>query len=446
MVECPGYGPHIRWAGGAAVRRNYGGHQAVVETARGTEDVLPTLGQAPHGDVASWSHVTVEVNKLVSAATSPAEVYELVSYYAREIAGKMVWIDSEHNKFRRLVIPLARTQPVLLLAIMAVAAEHQDILRGLSSDRAKEACDIAISKITDILQSLNSNGTACASRRSEKLDFTTIEWLLAAMLILSNYECVDHVSTVWRLHRQGARALIKSVKGEDVSARELFRFLRDQSACHDVLASTTTAQRSTMALDVMLPERGDTDGMFVDYLHQVHEVDRFSHAPPSTRGEFMDVETLRMKFDVACGDTLIAAGKSHDLLGSERHDFICLVDVYHYAALLYAYRCVYGFGSSHPDMIMTLRLLFEKLEHFKDIKLSAHNLPWPLFIAGVESYGDKARQDEVADLFEMIVVTTGFGNFGMVRAFLKNFWEGEESDWRVAVVEWETMGRYILSV
>ncbi|KAJ6073401.1 hypothetical protein N7467_011486 [Penicillium canescens] len=226
-------------------------------------------------NISEWSEPARMVAKIFPESPTATEIHKLVRYYDGTIAGMMVWRDSSANPYRRLALPRAKTEPVLLLAILAVASDHMAATRGKPSTFALEARDKVVSSITMVLQEITNPGIADEGALVGTVDLKTAEWVLAAMLVLSNYECVGSTSSTWCLRRLGARTLIKAVSlPDDRHPPELYVFLRSQFSIHDVLASTTTSVFMN-SQEVILPCQGEEKDMLASYMRLIHDVTVF---------------------------------------------------------------------------------------------------------------------------------------------------------------------------
>lgn len=334
-VECPGYGLHLRWANAVAVRGRFKGLQYPKDASQGAmlADGLSMPLQSP------WTEAAAKIAGLVTEAPDASEIEQLTSYYSRRIAGNMVWVDSPSNPYKRLVVPKARSSPIILLAILAVSAEHMVPIQPTLVAFAPKARDAVVSRIAEELSRLTERFSSEGSRGN--LDLDTTEWILAAMLILSNYECIGDTSTAWCSHRLGARLLINGFSDSNAESSELFRFLRAQFSIHDVLASTTTCLYLGTA-DVVLPRQGDPEALLSEYMRLIHQITLYITDVDTTAHSVPTPAALRIEFERTRGLTLMNAATSAALSDETgRVDFIHLVDVHHKAALLYAYQCVY---------------------------------------------------------------------------------------------------------
>ncbi|ETS83595.1 hypothetical protein PFICI_05471 [Pestalotiopsis fici W106-1] len=452
-LTCPGYERRLRWAGAIAVRGRFRGiaeprqlhgtgasHEHIVigpSHVRGKE--------ISSEQVAKWSDVAVDIARLVPGALTTAEICGMVHYYHDRIAGNMVWIDSPSNPYKRLVIPRARSQPILLLAILTIASEHDAMSRKASSSMfSKNAHDIVISHITRELERtvnmMSSSGAAVS------LELHTVEWILASILVLSNYECIGSQSMLWCSHRLGARTLIHAVSISRSETSELYQFLRAQFSTIDILASTTTRLHMN-SQDVVLQESNDPEAILSEYMKLIHEINTYTWKGETNTSQIPPASVLRTKFETVRGLTMMNAAASPALADdSTRLHFILLADVFHTAALLFAYRTACRLKPEDPAVQVLSKELMEKLDHFIANVPLIQTLPWPVLIAGIESHGLEERQVLVSKWYQAIIEGTGFNNYKEVELFLVEYWAGNEKNWRKMAELWERQGRPVLAV
>lgn len=368
---------------------------------------------------------------------------KLVEYYAEQVAGLMVWIDSSDNSYRRYVVPLAYDNPVIGLAMAAISAQHASTFFG-DMQLPQKARDEAVGMISSYIQDITSY-VVSGHDLGRKLDVRSTEWLLAAMLMLSCYEMAHAGGMAVDFHRRAARSLVNTFETTEGERSLLFAFLRNQLSLHDVFACTMSFEASHM-YDVIVPDPNDEATLFATYLAYLHDVTLLSRrldlatAPKEEMG--LALRHIRSQFEVARGETLMTTGRLLLSPGPRRRDFTRLVDTYHQAALLYAARCLELDIETQREGILSA--LFDHFAAIEDMPAWVHNLAWPLFVAGLESHGDRERQEIVVRLYRETARKMGFKNFEDALGFLRAFWEGAERDWRGLAREWEREGRPVL--
>lgn len=443
---------HLRWAGAIAVRGRFKGMQRPdtcssipqEEVVGPSAKLLPGTEAAASSTEPPWSRAATIIGQLVSIAPSAIEISHLIDYYDREICGNMVWVDTEQNPYRRLVLPLAETEPILLLSILAIASEHGAALQSRSSEFSENARNIVLSNITQEIQTLFEPSSG-RHRSPGGMDLATAEWVLASILVLSNYETVRMDSTVWCSHRLGGRTLINAISYLNCGSSELWSFLRMQFSIYDVLLSTTTHIQLKIE-DNILPELCDSDSMFAEYLMLIHQVSSFAKNAGTKESERPRTEVVRARFETARGLSLMAAGRLGAMDRHTRCILIWLMDIYHVSGLLFAYHSAYAVPDSIIEVKALEKELFEKIAHYTANAGRMPAISWPLFIAGTVCHKIKERESLVMEWCEKLVAETGFRYYRVVESFLQDLWLLDDQNWQKMAEDWEGMGKPILAI
>ncbi|KAJ6031114.1 hypothetical protein N7540_001846 [Penicillium herquei] len=431
-LTCPGYGPKLRWAGGAAVRGDLKDLQAQVTapSLRSERDLRGgTDLKAP--DIESLGGFSLE---------------ELVDYYDKTIAPRMVWLDSENNIYRRHILPLAQKNKVVRLAIAAVSAQHAACRQGnriVPEDARNEAVKIITNHINDI-----TDRGMRGHDLNVGLDLEAAEWILASMLVLSCYEMAHSGAEAAEFHRKAARSLVTTLSSTDYCKSKFFISMRNKLAVYEVFGCTTSFDIQTIK-DAVLSNPGDEmmgcdeTSLFSGYLNLLHEVTMLGR---SGHAEYVPTGSdWKGKFEIARGTTLMAIGRHSIQNPFHQRDLIRLVDIHYNSAILYISRCL---GSASFDEFQTKRALADlcrQISSMEDIDHLIHNLPWPLFVAGAESHGNREQQATISQLHKRMSYVTGLQHYHDVLNFLDEFWAGNESDWQILARDWEASGRRILA-
>lgn len=366
----------------------------------------------------------------------------------------MVWIDSEKNEYRRLVLPLAERQPVLLLAILAVSAQHLGGATKIESHFPARARDAAVNMISTQIRQVTGR-LAAGYDLGKEIDTDTAVWMLASMLTLANYEMAESEAGAIAAdsHRQAARTLVNALATTQRQNNDLFNFLRNQLSIYDILACTTSFDPASTG-EVILPAPEHANLIFSEYLALLHQVTTFSRqmydskkvGNTSLKELPLSPIEARARFELARGSTLMAAG-SYELAHDERRrDFVRIVDIYHHAGLLYTYRCIFREEVKAQEVDASATILFERLSQLEDRSSCMQNLPWPVFIAGTECHGNHEAQMFIADLYEHIATDMAFKHYLEVLHFLKDLWVYEGGDWLQLARQYGASGKQILAV
>ena len=459
-LSCPGYGPRLRWANGIAVRGHLKGRKTpnIEKPPKSTSlinaskvSISPKQTKSPSFD----SSITQSVSMLSSLENQipdlPDEdtISRLLDHYDKNIAGLMVWIDSEKNDYRRLVLPLARRQPVLLLSILAISSQHLAVTSNEESSFSGRARDAAVSMISGQIRQVTER-LATGHDLGSEIDAETAVWMLASMLTLASYEMTESEAggNAAESHRQAGRTLVNALATTNRQTNDLFRFLRNQLSIYDILACTTSFGPTSMN-DVVLPELNPTTIIFSEFCYLLHQVTAISRAPheASRHRELLSLpKAARASFELARGSTLMLSG-SLGLPYDERcRDFIRVVDIYHHAALLYTYRLLFKNSVSPEDVAASATALFDRLEELEDLSSCMQNLPWPVLIAGTECCGNESRIAFVENLYQRVAQEMGFKHYIVVLQFLRDLWSRGDSDWVELARQYCVAGRGFVAV
>ncbi|KND87327.1 hypothetical protein TOPH_08054 [Tolypocladium ophioglossoides CBS 100239] len=364
-LACPGYGPRLRWAGGVAVRGKLKGQNvplpdrtdrpeqdAVLADAAGAEAEAEAEREAEAEAAAEPRQgPSVQDGVIVSPAgldqTLRKSAREFIKYYDKNIAGLMVWFDSEDNDYRRRVLPLAANTPGLRLAVAAISAHHGAGTFDHETPRFSEAARDACLGLIQIQVREMTGRLTGGSELTSQSDMADAEWMLAAILMISTYEMANAQTAAAESHRIAARTIANVFGHNEASCTRVFDFLRNQLAVLDVLSSTTSFQLSDVQRTV-LPPPSMANGLFTQYLTLLQRVTLLSRqrieapSPDANIGSSgvgdLTASSIRSQFEQARGATLLAAGRLQMQPSVVGRDFIRLVDIYHHAGILYSYR------------------------------------------------------------------------------------------------------------
>ncbi|KAK1705633.1 LOW QUALITY PROTEIN: putative Zn(II)2Cys6 transcription factor [Colletotrichum acutatum] len=457
-ISCPGYDRQLRWVEGVAARGHLRGR--TIPTRPSSEDKT-AFREDDSKDICSESSMLGKrkefmtsvaiLNTPIAQLSQPCDYPDSLTrvftdYYRRNLAGLMVWMDSDENHY---LVPLATNQPAIGFAIMAFAAQHGAMaLPDESVEHARDRCLHLIQTRAQDMTARLIEGDDLGNHG----DLADAEWMLASILIMCNYENVRRRLEIADDHRRAARTIVNLFKGQNsINNRDLFAFLRNQLAIDDVLAATTSCDLPLIR-NAVTPAPGSDHLLFSRYLTFLHRVTLVStdavesHRSISRFNSGLTMTLIRSEFEQARGATLMAAGRLGLAGSSMSRDFICLVEVYHSAGLLYSIRCL-DYAIEHAsERIVAVASLFDQLAAFENQAAFIQNLAWPTFIAGTECHGDPDRQETIAGLLTAIHEGTRFSYYLDAVNFLKEFWAGENDDWRPLARMREAIGQRVLVV
>ncbi|RFU26383.1 hypothetical protein B7463_g9959, partial [Scytalidium lignicola] len=447
-LYCPGYWPRFRWTNAIAVRGRFRGLRSPMaledDQFHHNNNAISFIQEA---STESSREIDCQYSVFATLSRLPEPVVNrLLLHYAHHITPIMVWLDSEKNEYRRLVIPLAEKQPVLRLSILAIAAAHLPRDSEIEADFSQSACQAAILMITQQIRFMIDKNFEVNHIHNEN-DERTAEGLLATMLTLSNYSLLGSALSHAQSHRHAARILVNTLTLKRASNDELFVFLRNQLSVYDILACTTLFN-SEHIRHAILPDLSQGDIFFGHFLTIIHRITIRSipNQDYDLSSESSRMEELEDEFEIACSSTLLLAGPVITSCKKIfKEDFIRLVQTYHHAGAIYACKRFHGSTMSEHEKRHSL-LLFTALEKLDNIDSFLHNLPWPIFIAGICSCLDPKRISVVSNLCSMLSSKTGFKHYANILIFLQELWESSHKNWVSLAREWEERGVPVIAV
>ena len=393
----------------------------------------------------------IDITATLGRFTEPV-VERLLNHYKTKITPMMVWLDSDDNGYRRLLMPLAASQPILKLAILVTAAKHATFDVGVDEDLLTSATETAVKMITQRLTQLTEQDPQAETQY--QVDAADIEAVIAAVLVLSDYSLLRSNLSVAQFHREAIRTLIRTLMCSTSADTEMFIFLKDEAAGYDVIACTSLFEVDRI-LNAILPSA--QSNVFGHILRVIHAITMCSirHCNGDRAADGDDdglkscptsITELENEFEAAQGSTLLLAGPIvQSQSATLRHDFVCLVAAYRHAGLLYAHKRLPFIEMEQSAKYHYVRL-FDALEHIKEIRALLSSLTWPLFIAGICCGDDAERMHKVDNLCQLLAADTRYEHYNLMRTFLCELHESPHRDWILLARQYESRGHPVVAI
>lgn len=354
-------------------------------------------------------------------------VYDLVHYYDHVVAAVMPWLDGPQNAWRTIILPLAIECESLLLAILALSAEHYSSKMGstyatktgpLSTcyrDRSLHLLAQSLRTELSEEQTTVRRGPACA--------------MLATILVLCNVEMIRCDSAVWKIHWKAARTITRRWTSSHHPPPNLdpgFDFLIKETFVYDVFGSSTTFRDEDQISSAVV----NADDPFLRWLQLIQEVtviERRRHANlPVNEFQLHDanMHTLHHAFKNATNSSLFLSKHNHrnpEWQGLER-DLKMLLNIYEQAGLLYSYQSLIDAEESASARSICVETIISAIRQIHNMKDIQHDLVWPLFLVGTESRGNDDRQNFAQAGLLQAMQSTSFSNCVPALQFLRRFW------------------------
>lgn len=345
----------------------------------------------------------------------------------------MPWVDGPNNKWRVTIIPLAMQCPALFFAVLALSAEHQSKKTSVPANAGTTQIvyyrDKSLALLAEDLRQevLEGCGKPPNDRRSG---------ILASILILCQLEMIQTDGSLWHTHRGAARTIAASwtARIQDMTAMDdTSRFLVKEAFVFDVFASSTTFDCESYVSASLV--HGQDDYVFIDFLRlvqQVTQAERASHNGVTTVDPsvtFEDVESVRRAFEYTRQRNLELGKHIHCTNDTQREDFNKLIDIYHYAGVLYSSQALGLLTGSTARQKEDCASIIAKINQIGGLE---HDLVWPVFIVGTQARELPEYQHFTETRLRQDIDSTGFGNGYPALMFLQRFWATDAAvtrDW-----------------
>jgi hypothetical protein len=422
------------------------------------------IPSSPEGSELAGSDIVAALERF-----TPPVVNQLLDYYDTRIAPMMAWLDSDQNGYRRLVLPMAASQPILKLAILVTAAKHTPFDVGIDDETLRSASETTVMMITKCLTQLTQQEADAAIACSEN-----IEVIIAAVLVLSDYSLLRSNLSVAQFHREAVRTLVRTLDYTPRAESELFAFLRDDAAGYDVLACTTLSG-PTHILDALLPRT--SSNMLAPLLRLIHAATVYSlgifdrehegggHNPSMRYHDaaaeiggsghdgvktqhFSSMSELENAFEATHGTTLLSADPRIQAQPERlRYNFVCLTAAYRHAGILYACRRIPSLSDQENRARFHLSRLFDILQDLQDTGAILPSLTWLLFVAGICCAGQNSdRMSQIVRLCQLLAEDSRYEHYKVLRKFLAELHESRDNDWIRLAREFEKDGSPVVPV
>ncbi|KXS95118.1 hypothetical protein AC578_2893 [Pseudocercospora eumusae] len=367
---------------------------------------------------------------------------QLLNYYDHIVSATFPWIEGPDNHWRTVMIPLALECQSLLLALLAMAAEAYQSKTG--REWYFQFISGPAQLRTECIQLLAHDLHAEMTDEQTFGNVTKSSGILATILALCNLEMIKSDSALWRVHWSAARTITRRWTMPPRSPTSLdynCRFLVVDAFFYDAFASTTTFDGNTpIPGEVVHPD--DVD-IFIEYfqlIQQITSAERSRHesgAGGDTADFLRSKTSIRQEFEAARlrnkrFDTLFQLASQE-----RRHDFNAVIDMFHFAGILYAYQVMLSPRDSEAARQECAETVVECRKQMHSVQGIQHDFVWPLFLVGTEARGNAELQQYIEQEFFDAMLQTGWRNCVPALEFLRRFWRTREGE----MVSWMRLAR-----
>ncbi|KAE8151350.1 fungal-specific transcription factor domain-containing protein [Aspergillus avenaceus] len=399
--ECPGYGIILRW------------NEGVTSKGRVTERRSPKRPQ---------ESVSPLISEISHSLSTPS--LQLLRHFDQNIATKLAWVDGPENPWRHIILPLSHASPIVLYSVLAMSSE--DLAHKYAADHPSfqkfqaeslRHRDRVLSLLPQHLGLLlnTPSSTECVNQG---------RFALASVLLLYNLELLTAEATQWRLHIQGARAIIQwklqaihRYRPPDIA--DIF-LLYEYYFTAVFIGLTTFDTVDDIVSDI--PANGSIT-IFTDFFRIIQTITRAERLRyTSANTATIWIEDIARELEAARGLTLQTKEVMQFQYREAREDFVHLTHMYYYASLIYAHRVLSEYVHSEDLIRNSREAMFDHLSHLMKRTYFAHDLVWPLFIAGTECRQFPDKQCIIEEAFLGVIRVSGSLDRRRVLSFLKMYW------------------------
>ena len=355
------------------------------------------------------------------------------------------------------MLPLAFKSQTLLLAILALSAEHYSSRADLTWP---DTDGFVSSNYRDkSLQLLAQDLRTEISEDASPARQTEASGILATILVLCNTEMIRCDTATWRVHWKAARTIARRWTAPHLTSiilDETCRFLLKEAFIYDVFGSSTTFGDDDQIPSSVLTT---TDAnVFTDWLQLVQDVTRTerrrSDGESSRETAFPEspnMQILQQGFDYA-RDRSRTFTKSFDFgKTGQHHDFMVLIDLFHYAGLAYSFEALLDTQDPAVQAAIETNVaaIITTTDQIQNTIAYEHDLVWPLFVVGTQSRHNKSTQTFSETKLLEVMNSIGFSNCYPALDFLQRFWASDSSaiaDWRQLARQEARQGQHFLVI
>ncbi|KAJ5568205.1 hypothetical protein N7450_010691 [Penicillium hetheringtonii] len=448
--SCPGFPLlQLRWDQGVASRGHLTGRKVPVLNQKKPikSHTLDLSGHLKPSEASlSQGHHDARTNiyqnsldaaslNLTSRELSHSFSEKLTQHFLANVAFRLTWLDGPSNPWRSLVLPLAKRSSCLRLSILGLAATHLSAV-ATEHDRSSmmEVNNRLRNKILGVLsQKIQLEiGKPLTASHAVPVDSSLVE-TLASMVVLCYGEMHILGSTDWKLHLRACRAVIErnnllrlSQQPRDSALEFFIKEVIDLETFGNVsVFATDLTRRDYMSESAVSSSQ---PWIFTALINDITVAERLYHADnratvlETARSSQVSMQQWHIKilgaYDKAMSMTTLQCPDKKLPIS-----FQAIIEVHYHACLLYSYQALVPDAKETGQSQAIFKDLWQIIKSIANNSCHefAHDLSFPLFIAGTECQTMEQRC-QIESLFMRSISTTGFWCNYTVLQFLRLFW------------------------
>ncbi|KAF4964260.1 hypothetical protein FSARC_7814 [Fusarium sarcochroum] len=403
-------------------------------------DVLPETSKSPSESLLNTT-LTLYTPSLIPDLTSPHDK-ALFNHYSTIVSSVLSKRpNTSSNPYLSYLVPMATSNQLILHCVLALSATHWQKLQPRMQDRALFH---------------KSQATQSLARLLPHVDENLVDIALVSCLLLCMTELFDGTSAGWKLHLQGAKRLLSTLKlqhGGNLTGHlnffvKLARFLDSAattSTCKPPLIDDTTVTKTPEIAETANSEDAVVYGIPKELFHMVDRVNNLA----SKRGTRVDEHSealFRQEADKVRGQldnwTYDYGGLAGAVasLSPLNDDVLHATIAYEWALRLRLHQITEGYSLTDKvtECVQHILDAAQKIRYGSPLESC---LLFPLVMAGGACDCLEQRMI-VQDRLMIMERTCGFGYIHQSRELVETVWKRRETETMVnwARIRYEEMG------
>ena len=466
-LPCPGFpSVYLRWDQGVASRGKFTGRKLPLLKQeeksllkKPEEEQLPFI--RPHdflhadGGIGMSDYQPLMImndcsptsdSELSHSHLSNSICQKLLNHFFLNVASRLTWFDSPGNPWRSLILPLTKQSACLRLSILCLSSAHiSAVFSRVDQTSMVSQVNHRIREGTLQILSQKMHLETCKSSNSYAINssgFSTVE-MLASMLVLCYSEILTPNSKEWKLHLRACRAIIERhrlqsdpEKHHNTLEKFLVKEVFDLLVCGNFSIFSRYAESITTPYQSAIPD--NQAWMFLSLIDEITLTERlrFDYSLRNQCPPVVDMSDWHSKLDKAHSKAISMFTSLPTYEISQQKYSCAIIKAHYYAVLTYCYQALANYENSDTESRKpSIELLLETIQcaTLEPCSAFAHDLFFPLFIAGTECQKDKQRQGQIEGFFRQSILATGFWCNETALSFLRELWANASDD---QVVNW----------
>ncbi|RMZ81358.1 hypothetical protein DV738_g2166, partial [Chaetothyriales sp. CBS 135597] len=350
---------------------------------------------------------------------------KLFYHYDQAIAPRMVWVDTADNPFRNIVMQVATQSPALMSSILTLASgdlrarSHDSLIPVNNGSQINRYQEQTLSHLVNHLKDRIENqpgvnqlsqlaGAVLATFFLSHLSINLGDYSARRLHIRATWSMIEH----WNLSPPNVHASLAPIR--DFLLEEVYIL----KTCEFVTSFQPWELPYGAASSISIQKP------FVQYCHTILDVvhiDRNKREYESTTNPQLPIEALVAKFEEA-RNLSKKYNATYQSSAASRATFDYVVDLFHYAGLIYTSQVVNDGPESQKVALNAHQTLLELIRQCSDLSVIAQDLAWPIFLAGTKCYDSPNDRSMIEEKLAEIMGITGFTERQRLLLFIKEYW------------------------